>query len=91
MASASCRTNDMDPVEIKIALMRAGVTQADIARQEGVSINAVHLVVHGRAVSDKIRRAIAAAIKTDIKLIWPSTYLYGEPKGPGRPKEHQGV
>jgi len=80
---------DMDPVEIKIALMRAGKTQADIARQEKVSINAVHLVIHHRAVSDRIRRAIAAAIGMDIKRIWPSTYLYGDPKRPGRPK-HEG-
>ena len=86
MAKPVCKPiNDMAPVEIIKALLDSGITQAEIARQIKVSRNAVNMVVHHRAVSDKIRRAIAAAIKTDIKRIWPSTYLYGEQRKPVTP------
>lgn len=77
--------SDMDPVELKIALMRAGVSLSQVARQVGVRRQSVYLVVNGRAVSHRIRQAIAEAVGMDLKRIWPSTYLYGGPRKPGRP------
>ena len=78
---------DMEPVEIQVALARAGVTQAEIARKCDVSRMAVTQIVYGRAVSHTIRTAIAEAINQDIRFIWPSTYIiHGGPRKPGRPK-----
>ena len=80
------RIADMDPTEIKIAMMRAGVTQTRIAARLGIKRQTVYLVVNHRAVSHRIRTAIAEAIQMDLKRIWPSTYLYaGGPRKPGRP------
>jgi len=76
---------DMDPIELKIALMRAGVSLSRVAREVGVSRQTVYMVVNGRAVSHRIRQAIADAVGMDLKRIWPSTYLYGGPRKPGRP------
>lgn len=79
--------HDMDPVEIKVAMLRAGVTQKQLAEKLGVRRQTVHLVIENRAVSHRIRSAIASAIGIDLKRIWPSTYLYGGgPRKPGRPK-----
>lgn len=81
---------DMDPEEIKIALMRAKVTQAEIARKFDVTGAAVTRVISGDSTSRRIREAIAEAINTDIRWIWPSTYVVlGGPRKPGRPKSRQ--
>jgi lambda repressor-like predicted transcriptional regulator len=80
------KTYDMSPLEIRIALMRAGITQAEIARQTKVVASHVCRVIDGIDSNDRVRRAIAAAIGIDIKRVWPSIYLYGEARKPGRPK-----
>lgn len=80
------KTYDMPPPEIRIALMRAGITQAEIARQTKVVASHVCRVIDGTDSNDRVRRAIAAAIGIDIKRIWPSIYLNGKPRKPGRPK-----
>lgn len=78
---------DMPPKEIRIALMRAEVTQATIARSLGVSITMVNHVIEGNSISHRVRRAIADATGIHISRIWPSTYIvYGGPRKPGRPK-----
>jgi len=61
----------MEPIEIKIALMRAGVTQADIARYTGVAPPNVSKVIKGNIASRKVRAAIAKALAMDVKAIWP--------------------
>jgi lambda repressor-like predicted transcriptional regulator len=77
---------NMDPTEIKIRLIRNGISQAEIARRLNVAPCSVHEVIIGRTVSHRIRVAIAEAIKTDIRLIWPSPYLTeGGPRKKGRP------
>ncbi len=76
---------DMTPTDIRIAMIRAGVTQAEIARDVEVSRNTVHLVIEGRTVSDRIRKRIAERIGMDVGLIWPSTYRFGGPWKRGRP------
>jgi lambda repressor-like predicted transcriptional regulator len=80
------KTYDMPPTEIRIALIRAGITQAEIARQTKVVPSHVCRVIDGTDSNDRVRRAIAAAIGIDIKRVWPSIYLCGEPRKPGRPK-----
>lgn len=80
------QVSDMDPTEIRIAMLRAGATQADIARELDVTRQHVHGVIKGRDVSHRVREAISSAIGMDLKRIWPSTYLYkGGPRKPGRP------
>ncbi|MCK4267840.1 MAG: hypothetical protein KAX16_03310 [Actinomycetia bacterium] len=80
------KTYDMPPPEIRIALYRARITQAEIARQTKVAASHVCRIIDGTDSNDRVRRAIAEAIGIDIKRVWPSIYLYGEPRKPGRPK-----
>jgi lambda repressor-like predicted transcriptional regulator len=78
--------SDMSPNELWSAMIRAGVSQQSIADQLGIRRQTVHTVIKGRAVSHRIRSAIASALGMDLKRIWPSTYLYGGgPRNPGRP------
>lgn len=81
-------TMDMSPNDIRIEMIRTGVTQASIARELGVTKEAIYLVIEGRAVSHRIREKIAERIKIDIRRIWPSTYLAGGPRKAGRPFCH---
>lgn len=76
----------MPPLEIRIALSRARITQAEIARQTKVAASHVCRIIGGTDSNDRVRRAIAEAIGLDVKRIWPSIYLYGGPRKPGRPK-----
>jgi lambda repressor-like predicted transcriptional regulator len=75
--AATNRCNDMAPTEIKIAMLRAGVSQKGIAQSldPPVSRQAVHLVVNCKATSHRIRAAIARAVGIDLVRIWPSAYL----------------
>lgn len=76
-------TQDMDPQEIWIAMIRSGVGQKDIGEILGVTRQHVHHVIQGRSVSHRVRQAISDAIGIDLKKLWPSTYLYKD--GPGKP------
>ncbi|MEN6441670.1 MAG: hypothetical protein ABFD97_24175 [Syntrophobacter sp.] len=55
----------MTPFEIKVALMREGVSMRSIAKKLGVSANSVSLVVNRRMVSRRIMDEIAKAVKAD--------------------------
>lgn len=78
---------DMEPSEIRVALLRAGTSQVTIARKLEVTPGAITRVIDGDSASDRIRKAIAEAINTDVRAIWPSTYIiHGGPRKPGRPK-----
>jgi len=76
--------HDMTPLEIRIALLRAGTTQAAIARAAGCSKEMVCRVIDGKTVSDRIRRAVAAAIGLPVEHIWRSYYLSYTPGKRGR-------
>jgi lambda repressor-like predicted transcriptional regulator len=80
------KISDMSPNEIRIALLRKGVTQSGIARDQGVSAQMVYQVIERKNISHRICEAIGDAIGKDLKEIWPSIYLYGGgPRKPGRP------
>jgi len=79
------RIPDMGYLELKADMIRAGVTQKEIAAKLGCSPEMVSLVVRGLAVSHRVRKAIAEKLGMDVKRIWPSSYLYGGPRKPGRP------
>lgn len=76
---------DMSPTEIRVEMLRHNVNQAAIAREVKVSRTTVGKVIDNLTVSDKVRRAIAEAIGMSVERIWPSTYLHGGPRKPGRP------
>jgi len=59
---------------VKIALMLAGVSQADIATQLRVYPSAVSAVVAGRGRSKKIENRIASATGVPRERLWPQWY-----------------
>lgn len=61
----------MTPFEIKVALMKEGVSMRSIARKLGVSANAVSLVVNRRMKSPRIMEEIAGTIKLDKGSVFP--------------------
>ena len=65
----------MTPLDIKIELLRAGVSQADIARECEVSRSQVSRVIGNQCVSDHVRRAVATAIGKGVEDVWPEYYL----------------
>ncbi len=65
----------MNPLQIKQAIERAGVTQSEIARRCGVTCTAVNRVIWRGDVSDSIRREIARVIVRDVCEIWPDYYM----------------
>lgn len=77
---------DMNPSEIRARMVIHGVPQARIAETCGVSRTMITKVIDGKSVSDRVQKAIAAAIKMDVSKIWPTKYADGEPRRPGRPR-----
>ncbi len=78
--------SDWSPTDIRVALLRAKVDQSWIARQCGISRSTVYKVIEGTTSSERVRRAIADAIEVDVRIIWPSIYVYaGGPRKRGRP------
>lgn len=61
----------MNAFEIKVALMREGISMRSIARSLGVSANAVSLVVNRRLASPRIRNAVARAIGREPADVFP--------------------
>ena len=85
--------SDMSPLEIRIAILRSGTTQAAIARAASkggrtCSREMVCRVIDGKVVSDRIRRAIADAILIPVEMIWRSYYLSYKPGRRGRRVSH---
>lgn len=64
----------LSPLDRKIALLRAGVTMSEIARQldPPVSANHVSKVIAGERRSPRIERAIAEAIDLPEDAVFPA-------------------
>ena len=78
--------SNMSSLQIKILLLENNITQSEIARSLGVTPQTIWRVIDGRDISHRVRTAIAEAIGKDLKILWPSTYLYGGgPRKRGRP------
>ncbi|MEM5788348.1 MAG: hypothetical protein AAGU11_13620 [Syntrophobacteraceae bacterium] len=60
----------MTPYEIKVALLREGISMRSIARKLGVSTNSVSLVVNRRMVSRRIMDEISTAIRLDREKVF---------------------
>ncbi|MCF8078633.1 MAG: helix-turn-helix domain-containing protein [Desulfobacterales bacterium] len=70
----------MTPLEIKIELMQARISQSEIARRLGVSPAAVTRMVAGDSTSDPIQREICNVIGRDPVEVFPDRYCH--PPGP---------
>ena len=62
----------MKPVEIKILMMRARVTQATIAKEHGVTIGFVNQIISGYRHTRYIQEAIAKALGKPVEKLWPT-------------------
>jgi lambda repressor-like predicted transcriptional regulator len=77
---------NMRPKEIRILLLKADITQAELARELEAQPQLIYHVIMGNIVSDRVRQHIAKRLGIDIKRIWPDPYLsYGGPRKAGRP------
>ena len=61
----------MDPLEIKILMMRAGVTQNYIAKKLGVTPAFVNQIISRTRCTEYVRKAIAKAVKRPVEEIFP--------------------
>jgi lambda repressor-like predicted transcriptional regulator len=69
----------MTPYRLKQKLKKHGISQFELARQLGVTRQAVNHVVLGRRKTERIRQAIAKALGLEVANIWPE-----RPKKKGR-------
>lgn len=58
---------------IRAEMVRAGVSNAQIARDEQVSTVYVYYVLIGKRPGYRIRRAIAKAVNKPVEKLWPDT------------------
>ncbi|MFA6721040.1 MAG: helix-turn-helix domain-containing protein [Candidatus Cloacimonadaceae bacterium] len=61
----------MQTIDIKVNLLRKGVSMRSIAKKLGVSHNAVALVVKHKLMSRRIMEAVAAALDLDVLTVFP--------------------
>ncbi len=66
----------MDAVEINYRLRRLGKTQAQIAREVGVSGGVVSNVIHGRITAYAVAQHIAGLLGLRIEELWPERYIF---------------
>lgn len=65
----------MTPLEIKIELLKRDITISSIAKELGVSVNAVSQVIRKIFVSQRIMRAVAAAIDRKPHVVFPEYFV----------------
>lgn len=58
---------------IRAEMVRAGVSNAEIARQEKVSTEYVYYVLAGKRQGYRIRFAIAKSVGKPVEALWPDT------------------
>jgi transcriptional regulator with XRE-family HTH domain len=63
----------MTPVEIKILLLRAGITQTAIAQKIGVTVCFVNQIISGYRPTQYVRQAIADAVGKRVEELWPES------------------
>lgn len=70
------KSNKLDPFEeknkVKSLLVGAGVKQKDIASRLKVSPSTVSLIVSGKKMSARVRRAVARALGVKVSDLWPA-------------------
>lgn len=71
----------MDTVEIIYRLRRLGKSQAQIARDLGISGAVVNNVIHGRITAFAVASHIASLLGSTVEEMWPGRYTF-KPRGP---------
>lgn len=79
----------LDAVEINYRLRRLGKSQAQIAREVGVSGGVVSNVIHGRITAYAVAKHIASLLELGIEEIWPDRYCF-KPRGPATKRHKAG-
>ena len=62
---------NMTPLEIKIELLKAGISIRQLAKQEGVSHTAMSYTIHGVNKGLRLRQVVARALGKRVEDIWP--------------------
>lgn len=75
----------MEPIDIRILLMRARKSQSGIARELGVTQGFVGQVILGLRHTQRVRSAIAKAVGRPVEKLWPSYTKVSE----GRPQNNK--
>lgn len=68
----------LTPVDIKIEMLKKGITGGDIGRSIGVTRTAIALVINRKRVSPRLRRAIATAINMPYEEVWGEEKMEGQ-------------
>ena len=63
----------MTPLERKIALLRAGLRQTDLAEEFGCSAAHVHQVLMGKGHSRPLKRFLARKLKLPVAQLFPTS------------------
>ena len=71
----------MDAIEIIYRLQRLGKSQAQIARDLGVSSGVVNNVIHDRITAYEVASHVANLLDCRVDEIWPMRYSF-KPRGP---------
>lgn len=80
----------MEAFEIIYRLRQAGVTQALLARQLGVSQAVVGNVIHDRITAFSVAEHIAQVVGLEIRELWPTRYSF-KPRGPSASRRQRPV
>ena len=70
----------MDAIEIIYQLHRLGKSQAQLARELGVSGGVVNNVIHNRITAHAVATHIAELLGHEVGEIWPDRYVF-KPRG----------
>ena len=65
----------MNKLQIKYTLEYNGISMRAIARELGVSVQAVSLVVSKKLFNLRIATAIAEAMRVPVEIVFPEQYL----------------
>lgn len=70
----------MDSIEIIYLLRRLGKSQAQLARELGVSSAVVNNVIHDRISAHAVATHIALLLGYEVGEVWPRRYVF-KPRG----------
>ncbi len=70
----------MDAIEIIYLLHRLGKSQAQLARELGVSSGVVNNVIHNRITAYAVATHIAELLGNEVGAVWPDRYVF-KPRG----------
>ena len=71
----------MDAIDIIYRLRRIGKSQAQLARDMGVSTGVVNNVIHNRITAHEVAKHIATLLGIPVAEVWPGRYTF-KPRGP---------